>query len=122
MVPEYPPEDANDIFEKMKKMRLIPKVVAMLDGLCKDALVQEVMKLFGLMHEKGTIPEVVIYMVVVEGFCKVAKFDDVKRIFRKDIEKWDLSHLDLMTQVGHTIDGRTFLGFNPLEHARPAFR
>ncbi|KAG1363296.1 pentatricopeptide repeat-containing protein [Cocos nucifera] len=83
MVPESPPEDADDIFKKMKETGLIPNAVAMLDGLCKDGLVQEAMKLFGLMREKGTIPEVVIYTAVVEGFCKAAKFDDAKRIFRK---------------------------------------
>nr|DAD46430.1 TPA_asm: hypothetical protein HUJ06_016367 [Nelumbo nucifera] len=57
----------------MKEMSLIPNAVAMLDGLCKDGLVQEAMKLFGLMHEKGTFLEVVIY----------TKLDDAKRIFRK---------------------------------------
>ncbi|KAL0370247.1 UNVERIFIED_CONTAM: Pentatricopeptide repeat-containing protein [Sesamum angustifolium] len=55
----------------------------MLDGLCKDGLVQEAMKLFGLMREKGTIPEVVVYTAVVEGFCKAHKFDDAIRIFKK---------------------------------------
>ena len=82
-VPETPPEDADEIFKKMKENGLIPNAVAMLDGLCKDGLTQEAMKLFGLMREKGTIPEVVIYTAVVEGFCKAAKFDDAKRIFRK---------------------------------------
>ncbi|ONK68766.1 uncharacterized protein A4U43_C05F15780 [Asparagus officinalis] len=77
------PEEADVIFKKMKETGLIPNAVAMLDGLCKDGLVQEAMKLFGLMRERGTIPEVVIYTAVVEGFCKAAKFDDAKRIFRK---------------------------------------
>ncbi|KAH7856062.1 hypothetical protein Vadar_032297 [Vaccinium darrowii] len=78
-----PPPDADEIFKKLKETGLIPNAVAMLDGLCKDGLVQEAMKLFGLMREKGTIPEVVIYTAVVEGFCKAHKFDDAKRIFRK---------------------------------------
>ncbi|KAL5975438.1 hypothetical protein ACLOJK_019760 [Asimina triloba] len=77
------PEDADEIFKKMKETGLIPNAVAMLDGLCKDGLIQEAMKLFGLMREKGRIPEVVIYTAVVEGFCKAYKFDDAKRIFRK---------------------------------------
>ncbi|CAN4095564.1 unnamed protein product [Withania somnifera] len=81
--PSAPPEDADEIFKKMKETGLIPNAVAMLDGLCKDGLVQEAMKLFGLMREKGTIPEVVIYTAVVEGFCKAQKFDDAVRIFRK---------------------------------------
>ncbi|KAG0490115.1 hypothetical protein HPP92_006978 [Vanilla planifolia] len=80
---ESPPEDADQIFKKMKETGLIPNAVAMLDGLCKDGLLQEAMKLFGLIREKGTIPEVVIYTAVVEGFCKAARFDDAKRIFRK---------------------------------------
>lgn len=78
-----PPEDSDEIFKKMKETGLIPNAVAMLDGLCKDGLVQEAMKLFGLMREKGTIPEVVIYTAVVEGFCKAHKYDDAVRIFRK---------------------------------------
>lgn len=78
-----PPPQADEIFQKMKETGLIPNAVAMLDGLCKDGLVQEAMKLFGLMREKGTIPEVVIYTAVVEGFCKAQKPDDAKRIFRK---------------------------------------
>jgi len=67
----------------MKETGLVPNAVAMLDGLCKDGLVQEAMKLFGTMREKGTIPEVVIYTAVVDGFCKAHKFDDAKRVFRK---------------------------------------
>ncbi|KAJ0010862.1 hypothetical protein Pint_33972 [Pistacia integerrima] len=78
-----PPQDADEIFKKMKETGLIPNAVAMLDGLCKDGLVQEAMKLFGLLRETGTIPEVVIYTAVVDGFCKAHKLDDAKRIFRK---------------------------------------
>lgn len=80
---EQPPQNADEIFRKMKESGLIPNAVAMLDGLCKDGLVQEAMKLFGLMREKGTIPEVVIYTAVVEGFCKARQLDDAVRIFRK---------------------------------------
>ncbi|KAF0918992.1 hypothetical protein E2562_027629 [Oryza meyeriana var. granulata] len=77
------PEDVDEIFRKMKETGLIPNAVAMLDGLCKNGLVQEAMKLFGLMREKGSIPEVVIYTAVVEAFCKAGKLDDAVRIFRK---------------------------------------
>lgn len=80
---ESTPQDADEIFKKMKETGLIPNAVAMLDGLCKDGLVQEAMKLFGLMREKGTIPEVVIYTAVVEGYTKAHKADDAMRIFRK---------------------------------------
>lgn len=81
--PPQPPEEADEIFKKMKETGLIPNAVAMLDGLCKDGLVQDAMKLFGSMREKGTIPEVVIYTAVVDGFCKAQKLEDAKRIFRK---------------------------------------
>ncbi|KAG2261813.1 hypothetical protein Bca52824_068892 [Brassica carinata] len=77
------PQDSDEIFKAMKEGGLIPNAVAMLDGLCKDGLVQEAMKLFGSMRDKGTIPEVVIYTAVVEGFCKAHKIEDAKRIFRK---------------------------------------
>lgn len=80
---ELPPQDADEIFKKMKETGLIPNAVAMLDGLCKDGLVQEAMKLFGVMREKGTLPEVVIYTAVVEGFCQAQKLEDAIRIFRK---------------------------------------
>lgn len=80
---EGPPQEADVIFKKMKETGLIPNTVAMLDGLCKDGLVQEAMKLFGLMREKGTIPEVVIYTAVVDGFCNAQKLNDAVRIFRK---------------------------------------
>ncbi|RDX62082.1 Pentatricopeptide repeat-containing protein, partial [Mucuna pruriens] len=80
---ESMPQDADEIFKKMKETGLIPNAVAMLDGLCKDGLVQEALKLFGLMREKGTIPEVVIYTAVVEGYTKAHKADDAQRIFRK---------------------------------------
>lgn len=76
-------ENADYIFKKMKQTGLIPNAVAMLDGLCKDGLVHEAMKLFGLMREKGSMPEVVVYTAVVEGFCQVQKYDDAKRVFRK---------------------------------------
>lgn len=78
-----PSEDADKIFKKMKQSGLIPNAVAMLDGLCRDGLVQEAMKLFGVMREKGIMPEVVVYTAVVEGFCQAQKFDDAKRVFRK---------------------------------------
>ncbi|XP_022952706.1 pentatricopeptide repeat-containing protein At4g38150-like [Cucurbita moschata] len=80
--PQCPPE-ADEIFRKMKETGLIPNAVAMLDGLCKDGLIQEAMKLFGLIREKGTIPEVVVYTAVVDGFCKAEKLDEAIRIFRK---------------------------------------
>ncbi|KAL3510229.1 hypothetical protein ACH5RR_029630 [Cinchona calisaya] len=79
--PPQPPEDADEIFRKMKRTELIPNAVAMLDGLCKG-LVQEAMKLFGLMRERGTIPEVVMYSAVVEEFCKAQKLDAAVRIFK----------------------------------------
>ncbi|KAB2047758.1 hypothetical protein ES319_A13G068500v1 [Gossypium barbadense] len=94
-----PPEDADEIFKKMKETGLIPNAVAMLDGLCKDGLIQEAMKLFGLMREKGTIPEVVIYTAVVDGFCKAHKLEDAKRIFRK-----------MQSKAGHSPSVTTFVG------------
>ncbi|KAJ0077226.1 hypothetical protein Patl1_35573 [Pistacia atlantica] len=94
-----PPQDADEIFKKMKETGLIPNAVAMLDGLCKDGLVQEAMKLFGLLRETGTIPEVVIYTAVVDGFCKAHKLDDAKRIFRK-----------MQTKAGHSPNVTTFVG------------
>ncbi|CAI9767115.1 unnamed protein product [Fraxinus pennsylvanica] len=55
----------------------------MLNGVCKDGLVQEAMKLFGLMREKSTISKVVVYTTVVEGFFKAWKLEDAVRIFKK---------------------------------------
>jgi pentatricopeptide repeat protein len=75
--------DVDEIFRKMKETGLVPNAVAMLDGLCKNGLMQDTMKLFGLMREKGAIPEVVIYTAVVDAFCKAAKLDDAVRILRK---------------------------------------
>ncbi|KAL9233502.1 hypothetical protein vseg_008491 [Gypsophila vaccaria] len=76
-------QDADEIFSKMKKNGLISNAVAMLDGLCHDGLVHEAMKLFGVMRERGTMPEVVVYTAVVEGFCQARKLDDAKRVFKK---------------------------------------
>ncbi|KAI3706687.1 hypothetical protein L6452_24604 [Arctium lappa] len=81
--PPTPPEDADEIFRKMKETGLIPNAVAMLHGLCSDGLVQEAMKLFALMRERGSIPDVVVYTAVVEGFCKSQKPDEAMRIFKK---------------------------------------
>ncbi|XP_050230038.1 pentatricopeptide repeat-containing protein At4g38150 [Mercurialis annua] len=78
-----PPPEANDIFKKMKETGLIPNAVAMLDGLCKDGLVQEAMKLFALMRDRATIPEVVVYTAVIDGFFKAHQPHDAKRIFAK---------------------------------------
>ncbi|KAE8695558.1 Pentatricopeptide repeat-containing protein [Hibiscus syriacus] len=132
-----PPQDADEIFKKMKENGLISNAVAMLDGLCKDGLIQEAMKLFGLMREKGTIPEVVIYTAVVDGFCKAHKLDDAKRIFRKMLSKgvvpnvfsysvliqglYKCNHLDdaivfclEMLDAGHSLNVITFVGL--VEH------
>jgi pentatricopeptide repeat protein len=51
--------------------------------LCKDGNVQEALNIFSLMREKGTIPEIVIYTAVVEGYTKAHKADDAIKIFRK---------------------------------------
>jgi pentatricopeptide repeat protein len=64
----------------MKQTRMIPNVVALLDGLCKNRLVRDTMKLFSLIREKGIIPKVVIYTTVVDAFYKTDKLDDVTRI------------------------------------------
>ncbi|XP_074275551.1 uncharacterized protein LOC141599448 [Silene latifolia] len=77
------PQDADEIFNNMKKSGLIPNAVAMLEGLCNDGLVHEAMKIFGIMREKGTMPEVVVYTSVVEGFCQAEKIDDATRVFKK---------------------------------------
>lgn len=130
---DSPPPEADDIFKKMKETGLIPNAVAMLDGLCKDGLVQEAMKLFGLMREKGTIPDVVVYTAVVDGFCKAHKLDDAKRIFRKMLDVgippnafsytvliqglYKCKHLDdavdfsfQMLEAGHSPNVTTFVG------------
>ena len=56
-----PPPNADEIFKKIKETELIPNAIAMLDGLCKDGLVQKAIKIFGLMRQKGSMPEVVVY-------------------------------------------------------------
>ncbi|KAH9603395.1 hypothetical protein KSS87_005349, partial [Heliosperma pusillum] len=77
------PQDADEIFNKMKKSGLIPNAVAMIEGLCNEGLVHEAMRLFELMREKGTMPEVVVYTSVVEGFCQAENINEAKRIFKK---------------------------------------
>ncbi|KAI4347921.1 hypothetical protein L6164_008694 [Bauhinia variegata] len=47
-ITETGPQDVDEIFKKMKENSLVPNAVALLDGLCKDGLVDEAMKLFGL--------------------------------------------------------------------------
>ncbi|KAF3333714.1 pentatricopeptide repeat-containing protein [Carex littledalei] len=49
----------------------------MLDDMYKDGLVREAMKLFSVMREKDTIPE------VVEVFYKVSRFNDAIKVFFK---------------------------------------
>jgi pentatricopeptide repeat protein len=49
----------------MKETGLMFYSAAMLDGLCKNGLVQEAMKLFRLMCEKGAI-----YTAVLDAFCQ----------------------------------------------------
>ncbi|KAI4347962.1 hypothetical protein L6164_008731 [Bauhinia variegata] len=83
LITETGPQYVDEIFKKMKENGLIPNAVAMLDGLCKDGLVDEAMKLFGLIREKRTLPEIVVYTAVVEGYAKGYKADDAIRIFRK---------------------------------------
>ncbi|KAL7234737.1 hypothetical protein ACSBR1_018233 [Camellia fascicularis] len=112
------PQDMDEIFKKMKETSLIPNVVAMLDGLCKDWLVQEAMKLFGPMREKGTIPKVVIYTTMVESFCKGQKMDNAKRIFKKmqnNVISFNAFSYTILIQAaykrgGHSLNLATFMG------------
>lgn len=82
-VSPQPLQDPDELFKKMKENGLIPNAVAMLDGLCKDGLVQEALKLFGYMREKGSLPEVVIYTAVIQAFCEAYKHDEAVSVFRK---------------------------------------
>lgn len=54
----------------MKETWSIRNVVAMLDGLCKDGLVKESMKLFVLMREKGLILEVLCTLLWLMASAK----------------------------------------------------
>ncbi|CAN6544886.1 unnamed protein product [Malus baccata var. baccata] len=87
--PPQPPEEADQIFKKMKETGLIPNAVAMLDGICKDGLGQEAMKLFGLMCEKGTIPE---------GLYRANNLEDAAEFCSE------------MLEAGHSPNVATFVG------------
>ncbi|CBI37710.3 unnamed protein product, partial [Vitis vinifera] len=56
---EQPPQNADEIFRKMKESGLIPNAVAMLDGLCKDGLfckekgVEEAKNVIVTLKQKG---------------------------------------------------------------------
>ncbi|XP_068638461.1 pentatricopeptide repeat-containing protein At4g38150-like [Aristolochia californica] len=129
--PNLSPQDADENFRKMKEMGLIPNAIAVLDGLCKDGLIQEAMKLFGLMREKGTIPEIVIYMAVVEGFYKVLKIEEgvLRKMQNNGISPNDFSYTVLvqglckgkqledgiefcikMLEAGHSPNVATYIG------------
>ncbi|PON32902.1 Leucine-rich repeat pentatricopeptide [Trema orientale] len=76
-------EAAPVLGREKKETGLIPNAVDILDGLCKDGLVQEAMKPFALMREKGTVPDVFLCTAVVGGICMSQKHDDAIRIYRK---------------------------------------
>ncbi|XP_061342342.1 pentatricopeptide repeat-containing protein At4g38150-like [Gastrolobium bilobum] len=76
-------EESVKFFKKLEETGFLPNAVAMLDGLCNDGLFQEALNFLGLMRKKVTIPGIVLYTAVVEGYTLAHKADDAKRIFRK---------------------------------------
>ncbi|KAI4347927.1 hypothetical protein L6164_008700 [Bauhinia variegata] len=107
LITETGPQYVDEIFKKMKENGLIPNAVAMLDGLCKDGLVDEAMKLFGLIREKRTLPEIVengispnafSYTVLIQGLYKCQRLQDAADFCVE------------MVEAGHSPNVITFVG------------
>ncbi|KAG2299475.1 hypothetical protein Bca52824_035947 [Brassica carinata] len=52
----------------------------MIDGLCKNGLLDEAVKMLNEMSRDGVDPDIVTYSALINGFCKVGRFRTVKEI------------------------------------------
>lgn len=77
---------AVQLLEKMEERGCNPdKVVynTIIDGLCKDRLVNEAMELFSETEERGIPPSVVTYNSLLYGFCNLGRLNEATRLFKE---------------------------------------
>ncbi|KAK6156246.1 hypothetical protein DH2020_010494 [Rehmannia glutinosa] len=56
---------------------------SVIDGLCKDRVIDSAVKLFAEMTEKGITPNIVTYNILVCGFCNLGRWREVKMFLKE---------------------------------------
>ncbi|CAM8907125.1 unnamed protein product [Rhodiola kirilowii] len=55
----------------------------LIDGLCKDGLIDRAMELFLEMKKKEISPDVITYNIVIGGLCRAGKWEEAQAIFHE---------------------------------------
>nr|AYM01009.1 pentatricopeptide repeat protein [Salvia miltiorrhiza] len=58
---------------------------AVIDGLCKEGKVDDVLQLFSSLGDKGIVPAIVTYNSIIEGLCNRIRKDGAQDVFKKMI-------------------------------------
>lgn len=54
---------------------------SIIDGLCKDGLVEKAKELFLEMKGRGICPDVVVYSPLMHGLCSMDEWEEAKGLF-----------------------------------------
>ncbi|KAL5730046.1 hypothetical protein ACHQM5_002920 [Ranunculus cassubicifolius] len=68
------PKDLQEIFHKMRTEGLMNNAVKMFDALSKDGLTHEALELFGVIKDKGNMPDVVAHTAVIEAYANAGGY------------------------------------------------
>ncbi|ERN03219.1 hypothetical protein AMTRI_Chr02g263010 [Amborella trichopoda] len=77
------PKNLQEIFYKMKSEGLIPNAIKMFDALSKDGLTHEAMELFGVIKDKGQMPDIVAHTAVIEAYANAGQSKEAMKVYTR---------------------------------------
>ncbi|KAI3895473.1 hypothetical protein MKX03_035440 [Papaver bracteatum] len=78
------PKNLQEIFHKMRTTDgLMNSAVKMFDALSKDGLTHEAMELFGIIKDKGNMPEVVAHTAVIEAYANAGHSKEALKVYMR---------------------------------------
>ncbi|XP_026389165.1 pentatricopeptide repeat-containing protein At1g64583, mitochondrial-like [Papaver somniferum] len=72
------------------------------DTLCEGGLVDEALVLFSEMHcDSNTVPNVIVYTSLVNGFCNSGRLNEAKRVFDEMVSRGIFANVTTYTTLIH---------------------
>ncbi|CAM8901649.1 unnamed protein product [Rhodiola kirilowii] len=59
----------------------------LIDGLCKDGLIDKAKELFLEMKKKDVSPDVITYNIVIDGLCRAGKWEEAQAMFHEMLDQ-----------------------------------
>ncbi|KAG9144653.1 hypothetical protein Leryth_020943 [Lithospermum erythrorhizon] len=77
----HDPNNLQEVFHHIRSDGLFKNAVKMFDGLSKEGLTHEALELFGVIKDKGQMPEVVAHTAVMEAYVNAGQFKEVHKAY-----------------------------------------